>query len=290
MERARLSLEGLSLGDAFGQPFFHPLADWLIAERKLPARPWEYTDDAAMACSIVEVLEMYGGIEQDELACRFAQRYRLQPYRGYGQNAAVLLEQFLAGADWREVARASFDGQGSMGNGGAMRAGPIGAYFADDLGAVIRNAAASAEITHAHPEGQAGAIAVAVAAAVAWRTRTQPRHVARDELLRTATVNTPEGKTRQGLERAIELPAETGPECAARQLGSGWHVLASDTVPFALWSAAAHLDSYEEALWATVAGLGDRDTTCAIVGSIVALAAGHKGLPLGWLNRREPLE
>ncbi len=289
MDRARLSLEGLSLGDAFGQPYFHPVADWLIANRKLPAPPWEYTDDTVMACSTVEVLDLYGRIEQDELARRFAQRYQLEPYRGYGQNAAMLLEQILAGADWREAARASFDGQGSMGNGGAMRAGPIGAYFADDLDAVVRNAGASAEVTHAHPDGQAGAIAVAVAAAVAWRTRAKPRYAARDELLQTAIMHTPEGKTREGLRRATQLPAETSPVRAARELGSGWQVLASDTVPFALWSAAAHLGSYEEALWATVAGLGDRDTTCAIVGSIVALATGREGLPPAWLSRREPL-
>lgn len=45
-----------------------------------------------------------------------------------------------------------------------------------------------------------------------------------------------------------------------------------------------------EALWAIVAGLGDRDTTCAIVGSMVVLVAGHEGLPPKWLIRREPLE
>jgi hypothetical protein len=36
-------------------------------------------------------------------------------------------------------------------------------------------------------------------------------------------------------------------------------VSGQDTVPFALWSAACHLNDYEEALWATVSGLGDRD-------------------------------
>ncbi|HEX9595880.1 MAG TPA: ADP-ribosylglycohydrolase family protein, partial [Anaerolineales bacterium] len=60
-----------------------------------------------------------------------------------------------------------------------------------------------------------------------------------------------------------------------------------DTVPFCLWSAAHNLDNYEEALWQTVAGLGDRDTTCAIVGGIVALSSGN--VPLAWVRRREAL-
>ena len=76
---------------------------------------------------------------------------------------------------------------------------------------------------------------------------------------------------------------------AARCLGSGQRVLASDTVPFCLWCAARHLDNYEEAMWTTVAGLGDRDTTCAIVGAIVALSAGPASIPKEWLEAREPL-
>ena len=48
-------------------------------------------------------------------------------------------------------------------------------------------------------------------------------------------------------------------------------------------------DSYEEALWLTVSGLGDRDTTCAMVGGIVALYTGVKGIPAPWMQAREPL-
>jgi len=58
---------------------------------------------------------------------------------------------------------------------------------------------------------------------------------------------------------------------------------------FALWSAAGHLSSYEDALWATVQGLGDRDTTCAIVGGIVVMYAGVESIPQSWLDAREAL-
>ena len=73
----------------------------------------------------------------------------------------------------------------------------------------------------------------------------------------------------------------------AISLGNGSRVTAPDTVPFALWCAARHADDFEEAMWTTVAGLGDRDTTCAIAGGIVA--AGGASIPAQWLEAREPL-
>jgi ADP-ribosylglycohydrolase len=42
-------------------------------------------------------------------------------------------------------------------------------------------------------------------------------------------------------------------------------------------------------LWLTVSGLGDRDTTCAIVGGIVACHVGLKSIPKDWLKQREKL-
>jgi len=39
----------------------------------------------------------------------------------------------------------------------------------------------------------------------------------------------------------------------------------------------------------TVSGLGDRDTTCAMVGGIVALSAGAASIPDAWVAARELL-
>jgi len=65
LERARRALEGLSVGDAFGERFFtHPdTVEGLIADRALPAPPWRYTDDTEMALSIVAVLAHHGTID-----------------------------------------------------------------------------------------------------------------------------------------------------------------------------------------------------------------------------------
>lgn len=85
------------------------------------------------------------------------------------------------------------------------------------------------------------------------------------------------------------MAANASVQFAVSVLGNGVRLFAQDTVPFALWCAAAHLSNYEEALWLTVSGLGDRDTTCAIVGGIVASHIGTGGIPPAWLKSREPL-
>jgi ADP-ribosylglycohydrolase len=288
MARARLSLEGLSVGDALGEQFFvERHVGILLPQRRPPPGPWSYTDDTEMALGIVEVLGRLGGVEPDELARVFAERYRRDPGRGYGGMAHRILAAIGEGIPWREAATRAFGGEGSMGNGSAMRVAPLGAYFADDLEAAAAHAERSAIVTHAHAEGRAGAIAVAIAAAGGWRCGQGDEGV---DPLDLALEWTPEGETRAALERARALPLDAPVPEAVERLGNGSLVIAPDTVPFALWCAARHLDSYTEAIWSTISGLGDVDTTCAIVGGIVALATGLDGIPADWRSCREPIE
>lgn len=287
LARARLSLDGLSLGDAFGERFFvNPsTVDALIEQRALPgAAVWGWTDDTAMAVSIVEELAAHGEIDRDALAARFAKAYDRDPNRGYGAGAHRILSAITEGYVWDVAARSVFGGEGSMGNGSAMRSAPIGGYFADDPALAAGMAALSADPTHGHPDGRAGAAAVAGAGALAASTQ-----LTGTALLHAVLALTPPGPTHQKLAEACALTTRVRPQDAAAVLGSGQQVLCSDTVPFSLWCASRFLDDFEEAMWATVSGLGDRDTTCAIVGGIVALRVGATGLPAAWLAKREPL-
>jgi ADP-ribosylglycohydrolase len=92
------------------------------------------------------------------------------------------------------------------------------------------------------------------------------------------------------LKKALEVPLELSPRSAASFLGNGSQVISSDTVPFCLWCAARHPNNYTDALWTTVSGLGDRDTTCAIVGGIASLSAGRESIPAEWLKAREAFQ
>jgi ADP-ribosylglycohydrolase len=289
MERALTALDGLSLGDTFGERFFGApeAAIARIEARTLPPAPWRHTDDTEMATAIVDVLDLHGGIDQAALAATFARRYRRDPNRGYGSGAHDILAAIGTGVPWRVASGEAFGGTGSLGNGGAMRVAPVGAYFADDLDALVTHARASAEVTHAHPDGQAGAIAVALAAAYAHRFHTDRASLGGAALLPFVIARTPPSPTRDMLARAAAIDATEDVAVAVWALGTGSKVTSADTVPFALWCAARHLGDFEEAMWTTVTGLGDRDTTCAIAGGVVALSAPRAALPATWLAARE---
>jgi len=289
MPRTLLSLEGLAIGDAVGEMLAYRHADAArIIERGLPSGPWFHTDDTEMALSIVEVLKLYGHIHQDALARRFAWRFEREPNRGYGSMTRMQMNEIIRGGNWRQGAASAFGGQGSMGNGGAMRVAPLGAYFADDLPRIVEEARASALVTHTHTEGVAGTIAVAVAAAMAWRLREDNSPTRATKLFEAVLDSTPGSKVRRGILVASQIPATIPVEAVAKALGNGSLVTAPDTVPFALWCAAHHLDNYVESLALTISGGGDCDTDAAIVGGIVALSVGHGGIRADWRKEKEP--
>ena len=289
IERARWSLEGLSVGDAFGETFFvNPdVVEGLIDQRALAGRTWTYTDDTLMALSIFSELRQRHQIDQPSLVRSFAERYEVD--RGYGPAMHRLLSQIRAGDDWKEASESLFEGQGSFGNGAAMRVGPLGAFFADDLHRVIEQAALSAVVTHAHEEAIAGAIAVAISTAVAYQLRNATHPASRSEFLDLILPHIPKSEVRTRVRKARDMNADASLTFAVAVLGNGVQVSAQDTVPLSLWCAGTHLTNYEEALWLTVSAQGDRDTTCAIVGGIVATHTGGKGIPDEWLELREPL-
>ncbi len=285
-ERLVESLEGLSVGDAFGQNFFDArkiIGGW-ERERKLPPGTWRYTDDTLMAISIAEILLKHDKIIQDELATEFARAF--DPTRGYGPSMYSILPQVRRGGDWRALFGSLFGGEGSFGNGAAMRVAPVGAYFARNLDLVIENAALSAQVTHHHPEATAGAITVAVAAAIAHQTREAPLNP--NEFIEEIAAHVPEGDVKNGLRQALEC-RDMETKAVAKLLGAGHRITVQDTVPYVIWCASRYLSNFEEALWQTVSGGGDMDTTCAMVGGIVACHVGGDRIPKQWISKREPL-
>jgi ADP-ribosylglycohydrolase len=287
MARARLALEGLSVADAFGEQLLHAgsAARHVAMEHHTApvGRQWMWTDDTAMAISIVENLDATGTIEPDRLARMFAHRYYADPARGYGSAAHKVLSDIAAGDDYTLAASRLFDGQGSMGNGGGMRSAPIGAYFCNDLDAVVEHARRSAIPTHTHPDGIAGAIAVAVATARVFAGERDPR-----ALLDAVLARTPIGATHEGIRRSLHMLGAEHITVAA-ELGNGSRVIASDTIPFAIWCAATHLSDFVGACWSCVEVGGDIDTTCAMAGGIIVGAVGLAGIPEDWRMSREPL-
>jgi len=273
---AQASLAGLSVGDALGAQHFVAPVD----VSSPPPAPWPWTDDTEEACCLVAVLAE-GDFDRDAFADLLGRHH--DPYRGYGPGAVVMLRAIREGLPWPIASAAAFDGQGSAGNGAAMRAAPLGAWHADSPARAAIQGARAAEVTHAHAEGIDGGVAVAVAAALAAAGRLDGQ---RPDLLRAVPAHLPAGLIRDGLITAtrFRLVAE-----AAYELGSGARAMARDTVPFAVWVAGRFLDDYPAAIAACVEAGGDVDTTCAIAGGIVAAYTGVEGIPPAWLGAREPL-
>ena len=292
-ERAGDALAGCRVGDALGESFFfgeREVAVARVAGRRLPPTPrrgyFAWTDDTLQSASVHAVLVAHAGsLPQDALAAHLADR--LEPGRGYGGNARQLLLAVREGASWRQEAASSFGGAGSYGNGAAMRVAPVGAWHAGDPDRAAELARAQSEVTHAHHEAADGAAAVAAVTSVLAAAPVGAAPSAR-ELLDLAADHAGEGRVRSGLVRAgglLDAPLVQ----VVDQLGTGWEVAAYDTVPFALWAAVQAPHRFAATFWRTVAGLGDRDTTCAIACAVVAAHVGRAAIPASWDALVEPL-
>src|SRR5262249_38364425 len=163
-----------------------------------------------------------------------------------GAVAYFILHQIASGIPWEQASTQVYSGTGSKGNGGAMRAAVIGAYFFDDLSLVGQQSIKATQPTHAHPGSQAVAVAVGVGAALAVRVALK-QCAPRSEAMFSQVIDyTPPGQIRLGLQRAAKL-LDASPRHAGNQLGTGVQVLAEDTVPFAIWCALTTLHNYENA-------------------------------------------
>ncbi|MCM8540568.1 MAG: ADP-ribosylglycohydrolase family protein [Lentisphaeraceae bacterium] len=286
------SLQGLSIGDSFGECFFTDieLVRGRLAGKHEPPSPWLITDDSVMAIGIYNCLKKSEKIIQNDLAQEFSKNFMRCPDMGYGASAAQLLRSISHGQSWKELSKSAFDGTGSMGNGGAMRIPPIGAYYYDDYNKVIENASRCTEITHFNNEAIAGSIAVAIATALVCRLRAESKLIEPKEFIEEVCKFTPPSRTLDKMKRSLNLTDKNNPKLAALKLGNGDTILTQDTVPFVIWAAAQYLDNFENALWQTVSVLGDRDTTCAMVGGIISAYKGENCIPNEWLDYRTDFE
>ncbi|MFJ4849878.1 ADP-ribosylglycohydrolase family protein [Streptomyces sp. NPDC088733] len=282
--RALASLRGLAVGDALGSQFFVPAHYPALQSGTLPAGVWQWTDDTEMACSVLAVLSAHGAVDQDALAASFAAHHDFD--RGYGPAVNRMLRLIRQeNGDWRTLAAEMFNGQGSWGNGAAMRVAPLGAWFAGEPEKAAEQAELSAYTTHQHREAVAGAMAVAAAAALV----AAPGAPADPAALLTSVVGLlPRSAIHAGLRRAVDMLDYDDVATVAAVLGCGRRTSAHDTVPFALWAAVRGLGDYERAFWTTARAGGDVDTTCAIVGGIVAARPDGEP-PRAWRERCEPL-
>lgn len=275
---ASKSLTGISIGDAFGESFFgeENLMKSYIQQRIVPESSLDFTDDTIMAIAIFRSLEKFGKINQDFLAEEFTKNYYLDINRGYGPSMHQFFRAIKSGENWKEVSYSKFEGQGSMGNGGAMRASVIGAYFYNDLVQLKLNAELSCEVTHANKEAIEGTKAIALAAAFAVQENLRLIKLSQQDFIQKIQDELDDSDMKSKLNKALYLDGNPSIELLIKTLGNGINMTAQDTVPIVVWMLSRYRNNFEECLWNTVSALGDRDTTCAMAAGISILCCyGH---------------
>jgi poly(ADP-ribose) glycohydrolase ARH3 len=180
------------------------------------------------------------------------------------------------GGDWRRLAETIFPG-GSLGNGAAMRAAPVGLLFHDNLEKVAEQAAITARPTHVHPIGIEGAQLIALAVALATRGEPFERRAFFDELLRYA-------QTEEFRYQLTHAAAWT-PSDPVGMFGSS--LPADRSVVTAIACFAATPDSYASVMASAIALGDDTDTVAAMAGGICGAHLGKDAIPKHLVDRLE---
>jgi len=284
-EKYRGGMIGSALGDAIGElAFRYRTKDELCAQVR-QVDELRYTDDTAMSIGLAESILAKGDLDQQALGDTFRRNFLGEPWRGYASGPPTIFSVVgRYGITYREAAKSLFGGEGSLGNGAAMRIAPVGLFFSNSP-ELYEKACLSASVTHAHPVGMDGAAIQAKTISLA--VRVDPKELFSptafiDTLIGFA--KTPEIKEKMQLVRRL-LSEKAAPSRAAEQLGQT--VAIHESMPFALFSFLRHPKSFEDCLFCAILNGGDRDTMGAMACAISGAYVGIDAIPQDWIQKLE---
>jgi len=285
--RFRGALLGTAIGDALGAPFegsplVHgdALAAWAHANE-----PLRWTDDTHMTIGVAESLIARGGFDGTHMADRFVANYDAEPWRGYGAGPPIVFGGIRAGANWDQPAAALFGGQGSFGNGAAMRVAPVGLLGWRDMATAARTARDTARITHAHELAMDAAAIQACAVAWLVTAAPSPHWLTALSLMDELRTLARSGSLRRKLGDVERLATQGSSREAVGVLGNG--IAADEAVPAALYAFVRHIASFADAVTAAVRLDGDTDTIAAMTGALAGAFHGVDAIPDRWRSRLE---
>ncbi len=266
----------------------HVVTDMALREHEDSARKLTYTDDTALTIAVAEHLlhQAERGdhvLNETDLAARLASAWKAEPWRGYGMGAIEVFTKLSAGASWRATATSQFGGQGSYGNGGAMRCAPV-ALLAKSAHQAVELGRRSALVTHMHPDGQHGAAVQSCSAYFALHSpadRPVDPHSFLDRLIKA--VRDPGWEER--LHAVRERLGVSDARRVAHEIGND--VRATHSVPLALWAFLNHADKPVEVIRQCMRAGGDTDTIASMAGALVGARHGIAAWPQRWVERLE---
>lgn len=279
------SIVGTAVGDAIGELAFRHATQRTLRRAVRDVPTLVYTDDTAMTIALAESIVESGGLDQDHLGETFTASYKQEPWRGYAPGPPTVLARVERhGIAYPEAAGTLYGGEGSFGNGAAMRVAPVGLFFYDSP-SLYEQAQLSAAVTHAHPMGIDGAAIQARAVAEAL-VRDPGETLDVDDFLGTLldTARTSEMSEKlRAVRRLIRRRAE--PRVAAQELGQGVAVQLS--LPFALYCFLIYPRSFRDCLHCAALNGGDRDTLGAMACAVSGAYLGVQAIPRAWREKVE---
>jgi poly(ADP-ribose) glycohydrolase ARH3 len=276
----RGALLGTAVGDALGAPVEGRSME-MVRSVYDNEKEWEmvegrYTDDTEMMIGVAESLIRNKGFNGADMANTFIQNYNAN--RGYGPGSTGALRLIREGERWDTASKKLFGGEGSYGNGAAMRIAPVGLFYYDDTDALRDAAYNSSMITHSHELGKAGAALQAFAIALAVRGQKEGMLSELNEFAQNDVY-----KEKIRLIGMLLDKAPTKKEVIAK-LGNG--MAAFNSVPTASYSFL-HAGSFEEGVVYAVSLGGDTDTIGAMTGAISGAYYGDGAIPREWVEQLE---
>ncbi|MCD6504576.1 ADP-ribosylglycohydrolase family protein [Candidatus Bathyarchaeota archaeon] len=277
---------GAAIGDAVGA-FFE--GRWRIALEEVAARLLEehtlrYTDDTEMTIGLAESIIRNKRVEPDDLIKTFIENF--EPSRGYGWGTIKVLRRVERGESWREASGKAFGGEGSFGNGAAMRVSPVGLFYYDDPEGLVTAAELSSLVTHSHPLGIEGAVVQAYSVSMAVKSDLREGFRWKDllddligKIARTEVFRRKLQAVRELLTKKVDR------EEVVEKLGNG--VEAFNSVPTAIYIFLKNSRDFKAAILNAVCLGGDTDTIASMVGALSGSYLGFQAIPDEWFRKLE---
>lgn len=275
-DKFRGAMVGTAVGDALGAPMegrSRVPAEYLTSLQTSPPN-LSYTDDTAMTIAVARSLIECEGFDGAHMAATLADGYENEPWRGYGAGPPRVFANLARGVPWDEAAASLFGGEGSYGNGAAMRVAPVALHAYPSQHGAAQIAHRTALLTHTHREGIDGAVVQAVAT-TALLGHNSPSEIA------SVVMSHVKSSVFQSKLMFIDRHIGDRPlNELAEVLGTG--IAAHTSVPTALACFLAHAASFTDAIKAAISLGGDTDTIAAMTGALAGAHNGYSTIPETW--------
>lgn len=235
--------------------------------------PGQWTDDTQMSLALTKSLLEKGYYDPASVARNYLAWYQGSP-RGMGKNTAAAMQNLANDAPWHESGIV-----GAEGNGSAMRAAPLGAYFwrgSVRLASTAHWARVDAVISHNSREAKEGSVAIAVAVSHLCSGGSKETLIPRIlEHLKPSNIAFSLKFIHTLMEDGEDFQ-QIIQDMSWGVNGIGAHVVAS--VPGAI-SCFLYSSDFQNCIESAIRAGGDTDSTAAMAGAMAGSFYGYEAIP-----------